>query len=475
MSTDIEARLRDALAARADLVRHEDLTPLATVVPLRPRWQSPWVLLATAAAVLLVLGIVVQGVGGRERSDRIAPQPDGPTLEMPADVGRDWKADDLSRPARVDLDGDGVREKVQFLSEKTDDYAGRVRLQTTLSSTGEESWGIAELTSTIGVTARGAIDADGDGDEELVLPWEDLAAVGGAGHPLVFDLRDGLLVEMLAADPDLLQSGDVAVPGSQTEFYDLVHEQDWWIKGGQVWSSRSVNAFARGNMTLLRPESIVLDTWRWELGDDGVLRPTDQGCAEDSTVEGRHDCDGDQADSLPAVQPAATDTIGIGGEVALDDGGLGYRARVEDDGSGGTLVVDGPGADGLVYALSAPDPRVSTVSPTYLVGFDAASVYVASAADPAVAEVVAQTADLAGLVALRPVGDVPLGTGSDSDGRAYRTWLTKAGAVVTVVEAEDGSWDSWQWARVGGTDIAALPTGRVCFADVTDPSSVARC
>ena len=78
----------------------------------------------------------------------------------------------------------------------------------------------------------------------------------------------------------------MAVPGSQTGFYDLVHEQDWWIKGGQLWSSRSVNAFARGNMTLMRPESIVLDTWRWELGDDGVLRPTDQGCAESSTVDG---------------------------------------------------------------------------------------------------------------------------------------------------------------------------------------------
>ncbi len=80
---DLEARLRAALAARADLVRGEDLAPLATVTPLRPRWSSPWVLLAAAAVVLLVLGVVLQGVGGRTRSDEVAPEPDAPQLELP--------------------------------------------------------------------------------------------------------------------------------------------------------------------------------------------------------------------------------------------------------------------------------------------------------------------------------------------------------------------------------------------------------
>ena len=138
MSTDVEARLRAALTARADLVRPEDLASYATVTPLRPRWQSPWVLLATAAAVLLVLGIIVQGVGSRERSDRLAPEPDPdtPTIQLPADIGRDWKADDLSTPARLDLDGDGIKEKVDFLGEPTKKFDGRTRLQTTLSSTG---------------------------------------------------------------------------------------------------------------------------------------------------------------------------------------------------------------------------------------------------------------------------------------------------------------------------------------------------
>ena len=111
---DIEARLRAALTARAEQVQPEDLAQLATVVPLRPRWQSPWVLLATAAAVLLVIGVVFQGMGGNPRSDRIAPQPDAPTIDLPADIGRDWEPDDLSTPARLDLDGDGTREKVDL-------------------------------------------------------------------------------------------------------------------------------------------------------------------------------------------------------------------------------------------------------------------------------------------------------------------------------------------------------------------------
>ncbi len=126
----------------------------ATVIPLRPRWQSPWVLLATAAVVLLVLGVVLQGVGGRERADRLAPEPDpdAPTIELPADIGRDWKSDDLTTPARLDLDGDGIKEKVDFLGEPTKKFDGRTRLQTTLSSTGEEAYGIAELGTTIGTS-----------------------------------------------------------------------------------------------------------------------------------------------------------------------------------------------------------------------------------------------------------------------------------------------------------------------------------
>jgi hypothetical protein len=475
---DIEARLRAALTARAEQVQPEDLAQLATVVPLRPRWQSPWVLLATAAAVLLVIGVVFQGMGGNPRSDRIAPQPDTPTIDLPADIGRDWEPDDRSTPARLDLDGDGTREKVVFLAEPTKDHDGRTRLQTTLSSTGQEAHGLVELGTTIGISALDPIDADGDGDQELVLYTT--AVDGGPGapfEPVVLDLRDGLLVQAVPEDPQLLSAGDVVVPGSATAYYDRVHLQAFRVEGGKLVSTRSVNAFARaaGAMTLLRPETYVMDTYEWTLGDDGVLRPGAKGCLL-QVPEATRPCDADSADDLPYVTSESTDTIGVGEQVALDDGGLGYRARLDDDGDGAaTLVVDGPGADGSVYAANLPDPEVHVVSPGYLTGYDAASVVITSGSDPGAIEVVVQTGDRAGLVSLRPVGEVALGTGTTDDGRAYRSWLTAAGVVVTAVAGDDGSWEAWQWVRSGDTEIAALPWGTICFDDVEDPTTGRAC
>ena len=223
-ASDLEARLRAALAARADLVRGEDLTPLATVTPLRPRWSTPWVLLAAAAVVLLVLGVVLQGVGGRTRSDEVAPEPDAPQLELPADVGRGWEPATLSRAPRLDLDGDGTREKVDFLAEPTKDFDGRFRMQTTLSTTGEEAYGIAKVGTTIGTNVLDPIDADGDGDQELVLYFDDPdAGPGGGGHPLVFDLRDGLLVQARRGGSRAARarrgSGDVRRRASTTTWF----------------------------------------------------------------------------------------------------------------------------------------------------------------------------------------------------------------------------------------------------------------
>ena len=267
--TGIEERLRAALAARAELVRPEDLAPLAPVVPLRPRWQSPWVLLATAAVVLLVLGVVFQTLGPDPRSDRIAPKPDAPELELPADIGRDWKADDISTPARLDLDGDGVKEKVDFLGEPTKNFDGRTRMQTTLSSTGEEAYGIAELGTTIGTSALDPIDADGDGDQELVLLRDESYSGPVRGSfPLVFDLRDGLLVEAVAEDPGCWSAASSPCRAARPVLRHGARRRSSGSRTARLRSSRSVNAYAAGNMTLLTPSSYVADAWTWPL-DDG--------------------------------------------------------------------------------------------------------------------------------------------------------------------------------------------------------------
>ncbi len=453
---DIEELLRAALTARADLVRPEDLAPLAPIVELRPRWRSPWVLLATAAVVLLILGVVFEGAGSRPRSDDVAPKPDAPQLELPADVGRDWKADDLSSPARLDLDGDGVKEKVVFLGEPTKDFDGRVRLETTLSTTGEEAYGIAELGTTIGTSALGPIDADDDGDQELVLYYDDLGAngPGGGGYPLVFDLREGLLVQAVVEDPDLLVRGEVPEPGEATEFYEMVRIHDYWIDEGRLLSSRSVDAYAAGGMTLMRPVHVVVDTWEWVLDADGVLRPRSAGCMVQSiSVDELSACKpGEDVDS-PAVTPVSTGTIGAGERAEFTEG-YEFSARL-DAGDPAVLVVEG--ADGRVvrHDLDLPDPRVATQQPTGIFS-DGASLVVTSASDPGMLQVLVQDGER--MKVLDPVGEITL-----ANEGGVRTWLTQYGGLVTVVADEDGTWQSWIWVMVSGKEMAAFPLGTVCI------------
>lgn len=462
----LEERLRAALSARADLVRAEDLRHAAPVWELRPRWQSPWALLAVAAAVLLVLGVVLTGLDRNPRSDDVAPRPDEPGLVLPPDVGRDWKADDISSPARLDLDGDGVDEKVKFLGEPTKDFDGRTRLQTTLSTTGEEAYGIAELGTTIGTNALDPIDADSDGDQELVLYYEDMTEVGGGGYPLVFDLRGGLLVQAVVEDPELLVQGEKAVPGSETEFYDMVLSHTYWIEDGRLYSARSVDAFARGNMTLLRPEFYRVDTYAWRLDEDGLLVAGDTGCRTMSP-EGIQPCESELDDGIVHyVDSAATGTFGVG-EGA--DFNVGYRfgARVEA-GVPPVLVVEGDDGRALTHELDVPDPRVSTEQPTGIFS-DGASLLVTSASDPSVLQVLVQDGD--DLRPLQPVGEVASpGIGGDA-----RSWLTRNGSLVTVLAVEGDTWQAWTWMMVSRTEMSALPWGEVCFDDVDDPSTARQC
>lgn len=461
---DLEERLRAALAARADLVRPEDLEPLAStpVVALRPAWRSPYTLLAAAAVVLLVLGVVVRGVGGRPRSDDdVAPQPDGPRVTLPADVGRDWGTGLESTPARVDLDGDGTKERVEFLAEDNGTFDGRIRLQTTLSSTGEEAYGVADVASTIGMAAEGVIDADGDGDQELVV-FDGSLDDGAGGAPLVLDLRDGLLVQAVAEEPDLLLRGDVQVPGSQTEFYDLYRTHEYWIDGGTLFSGQSRESFARTGMTSTQLPGTVLDTWSWRLGDDGVLRPEPADCKE--RVFDIQDCGPDSGDQVPDLTPA-TGSIGVGEGAEATDG-YPFSMRVEA-GDPPVLVVEGQDGRTLEHELDVADPRVATVQPESVFS-DGEALVVTSASDPTLVRLLVQREDR--IVALEPVGEVPL---EDTDDN--RTWLTAAGQVVSATATEDGSWQLWSWTMTGRDRVVALPGTTVCFDDVDDPTTARGC
>ena len=464
--SEMEQRLRAALTARADLVRPEDLAPLAPVVELRPRWQSPWVLLATAAIVLLVLGAVLQGVGGPPRSDRIAPKPDEPRVVLPEDIGRDWVPEERPSVARLDLDGDGTRERVDFLAEPTTDFDGRIRLQTRLSSTGEETYGIVDLGTTIGTSPLDPIDADGDGDQELVLLHElDASVVGGLYAPVVLDLREGLLVEAVVESPDLLLQGNVAVPGSRTDHYEMVRSSSYWFEDGTLLSSRSVDTFASGNMTLLRPEAYEVEVRRWSLDADGVLRPDDPSCLV-LLPEGRAEC-GSGADEgfVPYIDSRSTDVIADGETVDFDDA-YPFSATVRA-GEPPLLVVDGSDGRRLTYPLEVPDPQVHAQQPTGILS-DGASFIVTSASDPRVISAVVQSGE--SLTALEATGEVPLENEGD-----VRSWVTANGGLVTATARDDGSWTAWTWQMVSRTRMAAQPWGTVCFDDIDDPTTARRC
>ncbi|GAA5117657.1 hypothetical protein GCM10023339_28870 [Alloalcanivorax gelatiniphagus] len=464
MSTT-EERLRAALSARAELVRPEALEPVTKIVALRPRWQSPWVLLATAAVVLLVLGVALQGLGRDPRSDDVAPRPDDRAEpRLPPDVGRDWPASPESTPARVDLDGDGTKERVQFLAEKTEKFDGRVRLQTTLTSTGEGAYGVVDVESTIGVTADGVVDADGDGDQELVVFDPDIdGSDTNGGAPLVLDLRDGLLVRAEPAEPGLLVRGDVQVPGSPNGTYDLVRVHQYWIADGALFSGRSEDSFARTGMDLLRPQEVVLETWKWRLDDDGVLRPEPAGCAE--LVFDVRDCDADSRDRVPDLGAPVDTSVGVGGRAELA-GGYPFSARVEA-GDPPVLVVEGFDGRTLRHQLDVPDPRLLTVQPQNVFG-DGASLVVTSGSDPTLVQVLVQRDDR--MVVLAPDGEVPLENTDET-----RTWLTADGWLVSAVAADDGTWLLWTWQMTSRRDVAAIPWRTVCLDDPDDPTSLRAC
>lgn len=462
---DLETRLAEALSARAALVQPEDLRdePLpATVTPLCRRTST---MLALAACVVLVLVLALRLADTTPKADP-APKPDEPTLVLPPDEGRDWTADDLSTPAKLDLDGDGIKEKVEFLAEPDPDFRGRTRLQTTLSSTGEESYGMAQLGTTIGTSALDPIDADDDGDQELVLYREDLE--GGPGAlvvPLVFDLRDGLLVEAQPSEPNSLVAGYLPIAGSETTYYDLVRVTSYWIEDGNLFSSLSLDAFARGNMTLMRPESYVVDAYEWRLGEDGILRAGEPSCLV-MLPEAQAPCgSGAEEGFVPYINSVATETI-LEGEWVDFDAAYQYRAKVEP-GQPPTLVVDGADGRELRFPLEGPDLVVSTQQPISVFS-DGASFVVTSASDPTFVQAVVQAGD-----SLRPLaatGEIAL-----ANVGATRTWQTANGALVTMTEREDGSWTAWSWQMVSRTEMAALPWGTVCFDDVDDPTTAHSC
>lgn len=482
---DLETRITEALAARADLVRPESLRdePLpASVVPL---WRRPSVVLAIAACLAL-LATSAAVLASREQ-DRPQPAEPTPSIDIPPDVGRGWDRAKASPPAELDLDGDGTDETVRFLAEPSENLDGRVRLQTTLSSDGTSAYGVVDLTTTIGLAALEPVDADRDGDEELVLFHEDTDASSGIGfagpplaEPVVLDLRDGVLVRAPATEPERLQRGSVVVAGSSTGGVDLVHVQDFWIEDGTLLASRSVHTFSAFGMTILRPEEYRVDVVEWRLGEDGVLT---QVAAETPCLmvapEARRPCAGDEQDSLPPLGPFAPERIGSGETAQVRDG---YRFDVSiDDSESGDgeadLVVNGEDGREVRSPIGKGiDTLALTTVPAIM--WDGASVVVASEDTDQPADLRVFVQDRDEMVLLDEVGEVSLASGETADGRTFRSWVTGNGDLYTALATstdEDEPWQVYTWALIEVDRLTAVPIERMCFDDIGDPATGRRC
>lgn len=475
--TDLEKRISTALADIAEQVRPEHLSPRsAPVVPLRRR--TPVVLLAVAAS--LVLAVVV-ALSFAPDQRRVAPAPavNDPEVVLPPDVGRDWDRAKASPPVELDLDGDGTDEKVRFLAEPSKEYDGRVRLTTTLTGDGSDAYGLVDLGTTLGLGQHDPIDADGDGDQEMVLYYTDPEDAMST-LPMVLDLRDGMLVEAPPSEPELLRNGTSPAAGG-TEHYEMVHLSDYWIEDGTLYSARSARSFATLGMSLFRPEEYEAEAFVWRLGEDGVLRPE---AAPDPCVrqvpEGRRPCRAGESDSLPVLGPVADERIGIGESFDFSRGyRFGVRLEASQGGSDATVVVEGADGRRVEHEVRlGAEARVYTQPPTG-VFYDGASLLVASedGDEPSSMQVLVQWGEK--LEALEPVGDVPLGTGYTAEGgRAFRTWMNRNGALLTAVadtDDESGPWTVSSWVMVDRRTMVAAPLDTVCFDDFTDPTTARRC
>lgn len=476
--TDLERRIASALHEAAEQVQPHHLSPGSVpVVPLRRRTSV--VLLAIAASVLLAVALVTLNLDQGERRMAPAPRPEVPEVVPPVDVGRDWDRAKASPPAELDLDGDGTDEKVRFLAEPSEDYSGRVRLETTLTGDGTDVFGLVDLGSTLGVGQQDPIDADQDGDQEMVLyrpdPENEMNSL-----PLVLDLSGGMLVEAPPSDTQLLRNGTAKAEGG-TEHYEMVRLSDYWIEEGTLHSVQSVRSFASLGMTLFRPREYEADALVWHLGEDGVLRPEPgpEPCLRITLTE-RRPCAPGETDSLPTLAPLA-EHIEMGDSFTstrVHRFSASLQPPTEPDADADLVLTQGTLPEIRTTLRTGARPLLFTAQPTG-VSPHSISVLVASGDgdEPVAHQLLAQDRDR--MVPVEPVGDVPLGTGfTGEDGRAFRTWLTREGSLLTAVAQtpdENGPWTVSSWVMVDRQSMVAAPLDTVCFDDATDPGTARRC
>ncbi|MEZ0577960.1 hypothetical protein [Nocardioides sp. MH1] len=197
---DIETRLRDALAARAELVRPEELRPTTPVVDPPPAWRRPGPLLLVAAAAALVVAVPVTLMTVRGGDDEVPDATDTTTSaplpthwwERHPDGLPDAWAQDQGVEAGTwldgDLDGDGTSDQVRLSGSE-----GSVSLQL-------EAGGRSLTTPVVGPVSKVGPLTTIEGSDTVVIPVAESEGAAGTTYTTwhLYLVRDGQVVEAAA-------------------------------------------------------------------------------------------------------------------------------------------------------------------------------------------------------------------------------------------------------------------------------------
>lgn len=363
--SDIEQRLRDALNARAELVRPEDLS-LNPVLErpddqTGPWWQRPggYLFIAAVAVIVIALPLLALAATGPDGDPRpLQPATDPTGAETMTDPTRQATEDE------ADVDGDGTLDQVRLESIAAAEGAfPDHQLEVELSTSGATvSYDLGRLDGAmIGPTAN----LDGRTGEEVVVALEPESIDIHLAEPVVISLRDGELESILADDLGPDQEG--------TRTY-------WWVNEGRLWWWRSQQPVAEGEQSpyavdVLRfPRDVVLrgvpyGTWcvtslastrLTECGEQEPPRSTDPGDGPDEpsgtdtdapVVGGIDPWWEEAAEGLPATWAAEGGTGGF----SVDADGDGTQDAVSV--TGGQLRVD-VGDEQLTTTVDGPSPTL---------------------------------------------------------------------------------------------------------------------
>jgi hypothetical protein len=248
MSTT-EDRLVAALSARADLVQPEHLRPDEAPSPRRQRWPRTATYVVAAAAAVATVALLPVVLDPPADDDHERPTP-GPASGGPA-----WP---VFREDSFDVDGDGVADPVRIRDPRPG-RAGDMLVEVEPSTGGDQ---VETRMRKPDLAYRlGHVDADGDGDEEiLVREYMTPQAIR------LLDLVDGAL-------RPVAQPSDPLVTNAFTREGRVQH---WWIADDTLYSSRSVDVLAESDHYVPLPEQYAVEVWSWRLVD-GALVAEDAG------------------------------------------------------------------------------------------------------------------------------------------------------------------------------------------------------